>query len=192
MPEELVVLVNEKNKQIGTMPKAEVHGKETPLHRAFSAFIFRQSDGQFLLQQRSKHKKTWPLVWSNSCCGHPGPGESTLDAAKRRLKHELGLKPLWLTEALPYRYCFTRDGVMENEICPIVVGMVDREPEPNSDEVEAVRWTTWHDFLAELEKNEAGYSEWCVEEARLLEKSGLLREIVFQRVGAHNADWKHE
>lgn len=190
MAEELVVLVNEKNKQIGTMPKAEVHGAETPLHRAFSAFIFRQSDGKCLLQQRSRKKKTWPLVWSNSCCGHPGPGENTLDAAKRRLSHELGLSPLWISEVLPYRYCFVRDGVMENEICPIVVGMVDREPDPNPDEVEAVRWTSWRDFLDELEKNEAGYSEWCVEEARLLEKHGVLREIVFQRVGSHNADWQ--
>ena len=60
--EELVVLVNEQNEVIGTTPKATVHGRETPLHRAFSCFIFND-EGEFLLQQRAFSKKTWPGIW---------------------------------------------------------------------------------------------------------------------------------
>lgn len=37
---ELVVLVDEENNIIGTMPKSEVHSANTPLHRAFSVFLF--------------------------------------------------------------------------------------------------------------------------------------------------------
>jgi isopentenyl-diphosphate delta-isomerase len=69
-PIEEVVLVDEENNILGTMPKSLVHGEKTPLHRAFSAFIFNY-DKKLLLQQRSHVKKTWPLAWSNSCCGHP-------------------------------------------------------------------------------------------------------------------------
>jgi isopentenyl-diphosphate delta-isomerase len=175
--QELVVLVDEQNNVLGTMPKAEVHGAETPLHRAFSSFIFRQSDKKFLLQQRSGKKKTWPLMWSNSCCGHPGLDEPNVDAARRRLKDELGLEPLWLEEISPYRYCFVRDGVMENEICPIVVGMVDREPVLNPDEAEAVRWVDWKEFVQETKDHPERYSEWCVEETALLEKNARFKEL---------------
>src|SRR5205809_7118363 len=102
---ELVVLVDEQNKVLGSMAKASVHGAKTPLHRGFSSFVFRSSDQRLLLQQRSSKKRTWPLIWSNSCCGHPGPGESNVGAAMRRLKYELGLVPTFVEEVASYRYC---------------------------------------------------------------------------------------
>jgi isopentenyl-diphosphate delta-isomerase len=173
-----VVLVDELNRTLGTMPKGSVHQATTPLHRAFSSFIFRASDRQLLIQQRSAKKHTWPLIWSNSCCGHPGPGESNVEAARRRLRVELGLVPMLLEEVAPYRYCFTRDGIMENEICPILVGIVDAEPVINPDEVEAVRWQDWKEFLVEIEHEAINYSEWCVEEAKILNATTRFKEIV--------------
>lgn len=175
---EMVVLVDEENRELGTMAKADVHGTTTLLHRAFSSFVFRASDKHLLLQQRSSRKQTWPFVWSNSCCGHPAPGESTIDAARRRLKYELGLSPVFLEEVAPYRYCFTRDGVMENETCPILVGIVDDDPVINPDEVEAVRWREWNTFLEEIERDPTAYSEWCVEEARILQKTPRCKEVI--------------
>ena len=171
LKQELVVLVDEQNKILGTMRKDEVHRASTPLHRAVSCFIFHASDKRLLLQQRSGNKKTWPLIWSNSCCGHPGLGESNLDAARRRLMYELGLNPIFLEEVAPYRYCFTKDGTMENEICPIIVGIVECEPVINPDEVEAVQWIEWAAFLETIERNPTQYSEWCIEEARILERT---------------------
>lgn len=175
---ELVVLVDENNAMLGTMPKAEVHGAETPLHRAFSSFIFRASDKKFLLQQRASTKKTWPLMWSNSCCGHPGLGESNVDSARRRLSAELGLVPLWLEEVAPYRYCFVHKGVMENEICPIIVGMADTEPVLNPNEVEAIQWVDWDWFVEETRHNPEGYSEWCVEETAILDANARFKELL--------------
>lgn len=177
-PEELVVLVDDSNRVLGTAPKRTVHQATTPLHRAFSSYIFRRSDRKLLLQQRSSRKKTWPLVWSNTCCGHPGLDESNTDAARRRLQRELGLEPAVLEEVAPYRYCFTRDGVMENEICPILVGIADAEPIPNPDEVEAVRWVDWKDFLEEVDRPTPPYSEWCVEQVGVLRSSPRFHEIV--------------
>ena len=40
MEEEKVILVNEHDEQIGTMPKLEAHEKAV-LHRAFSVFVFK-------------------------------------------------------------------------------------------------------------------------------------------------------
>lgn len=177
MIQELVVLVDEENTVLGTMPKAEVHQETTPLHRAFSSFIFRVSDGKFLLQQRSSKKKTWPMMWSNSCCGHPAPEESNVDAAHRRLRAELGLSLVALEQVAPYRYCFSHLGVMENEMCPIIVGFVDAEPVLNPDEVESIRWVDWQEFIGEAKRFPERYSEWCVEETLILENNARLREL---------------
>src|SRR5258708_6704908 len=88
--EEYVVLVDDHNNVLSTAPKLPTHNHNTPLHRGFSVFLFN-TKGQLLLQQRSHTKKTWPLVWSNSICGHPLLDETPIDAAKRRLQFELGI-----------------------------------------------------------------------------------------------------
>lgn len=166
--EELVVLVNEANEMLGTMPKARVHGAETPLHRAFSCFLFNDK-GEFLLQQRSHKKKTWPLMWSNSVCGHPMPDEDTETAVRRRAQFELGVSVENLRFVSPYRYKAVKDGVMENEICPIFCGRVTEKPQPNSDEIEALQWMLWSDFVDEIHSNPELYSVWCREEAAIIE-----------------------
>ena len=178
MTQEAVVLVDEENRVLGTMPKIDVHREWTPLHRGFSCFVFRAGDRWLLIQQRSGKKKVWPLAWSNSCCGHPGLAESNVDAARRRLKYELGINPTFLQEVAGYRYCCTRDGVMENEICPILVGIVENEPVIDPDEVEAVSWIRWSAFLKDIERNPARYSEWCIEEARILDKAPGCRALI--------------
>ncbi len=174
---EEVVLVDEENNILGTMPKALVHGASTPLHRGFSLFLFNRK-GELLLQQRSHTKKTWPLAWSNSVCGHPGLHESNVDAAKRRLSHELRMEAITIEEVAPYRYTFVRTGVMENEICPILVGMTEEEPKPNLEEVEAVRWVAWGVFLEEVNAERNAFSEWCEEEARILSGNKRLKELL--------------
>ena len=175
--EELVVLVDEDNNETGTMPKLEVHGADTPPHRGFSAFLFN-TDNKLLVQQRSHKKVTWPLMWSNSVCGHPLPGENTEAAVERRAAFELGLEVSDLTWATPYRYRFERDGIVENEICPVYIGRVIAAPTPNPDEVEAVKWLTWSDFLAELKTQPDLYSEWCHEEAEILEDEKIVKRFL--------------
>lgn len=169
---EQVVLVDEKNNILGTMPKKEAHRRKTPLHRAFSAFIFNNK-GELLLQKRSGHKKTWPEIWSNSCCGHPALGEKNAKAAKRRISEELGLKVKDIKEIAPYRYKFSKNGIMENEICPILAVFLKKVPENikfDKKEVERVRWVKWENFLREIKENPKKYSPWCVEQAKILRR----------------------
>ena len=92
MPEEQVILVNEKDEPIGLMNKLEAHEKAV-LHRAFSVFILNDKN-EIMLQQRARQKYHSPLLWTNTCCSHPRPGEETIVAAKRRLKEEMVLNEL--------------------------------------------------------------------------------------------------
>lgn len=175
---EYVVLVDEKNNPLGNVLKSEVHSDATPLHRAFSCFLFN-GEGQLLLQQRAKVKKTWPLVWSNSCCGHPMPGEPFEDAVRRRVSFELGMGVDQLYCAIPrYRYRYEMKGVVENEVCPVFIALTYSEVKANPDEVENTFWISWASFLDEIKERPERYSEWCVEEAGLLANSDIFQEFL--------------
>jgi isopentenyl-diphosphate delta-isomerase len=179
MNTEEVVLVNEENEVLGTALKSQVHTANTPLHRAFSIFVFNKN-GEVLLQQRSAFKKTWPLVWSNSCCGHPALNESMEAAAKRRLEFELGisLPTSEIHNVLPtYKYRAEKDGIVEHEICPVLIATYNGEISPNPHEIAAIRWVKWQDFLDELKKQN-DYSPWCIEESQLLNENGRFQELI--------------
>ncbi len=179
--DEQVVLVDDHDRPTGTCPKSEVHTAETPLHRAFSVFLF-DSRRRLLLQQRGRAKTTWPLVWSNSCCGHPLPGESREHAAHRRLREELGISGVALQLALPdYRYRTEHMGVVENEICPVFIGIAPGDLSINEEEVEAVRWMDWEGFVGSLGTGADWLSPWCIEEAALLHESGAVRALLSEQ-----------
>ncbi len=179
---EQVVLVDSQDSPVGTALKSEVHQADTPLHQAFSCFVFRPN-GQLILQQRAASKITWPNIWSNTCCGHPLPNESRMKAVKRRLDYELGMKANFkLFNVLPkYRYCATHLGVMENEICPVFVGFSDNDMTLNPDEVQATQEVNWTDFVAAIkDSNDDTWdhlSVWCREEAILLDQSKAFQKL---------------
>ena len=167
---EKVVLVDEKDNQVGVELKSKVHHKNTPLHRGFSVFLF-DKDGRILATQRNEEKKTWGGVWSNSFCGHPRPSESYELAVERRVVEELGCGIKNLEKVSDYRYKFERGGVVENEICPIFYGEIDGGLSPNPKEIQAWGWFEWGDFMDELRlDDENKWSEWSKEEALLVEK----------------------
>lgn len=174
---EHVVLVDESDVVLGTFPKKKVHGSETPLHRAFSLFLFNPGK-QLLLQQRAGSKKTWPMVWSNSCCGHPLPGESYEGAVIRRTLFELGIRLEKVIKISDYRYCFSKDGVMENEVCPIFTAVFDGNAQPNPTEIEAIQWIDWADWVAQTIDFPNRFSPWCVEETRIMTQKQSWKKAV--------------
>lgn len=111
-------------------------------------------------------------MWTNTVCGHPASGESVIDAAKRRLDRELGLRTediRNLREVAPYRYRFAdKNGIVENEICPILVAYSDVDPNPDPKEVEEWKWMKWEEFLEEVKNQPDRYSPWCREEESLI------------------------
>ncbi|MDN5551625.1 MAG: isopentenyl-diphosphate Delta-isomerase, partial [Brevibacterium sp.] len=118
----MVVLVDHLGDPIGVQSKADVHGQSTPRHLAFSCHVVDER-GRLLVTRRALTKKTWPGVWTNSFCGHPGPGESLEDAVRRRAGFELGLTVDDITCAIADFGYVARDatGIQENEHCPVFI-----------------------------------------------------------------------
>jgi isopentenyl-diphosphate delta-isomerase len=163
--EEQVVLVDEGGTPCGFEAKATVHHEATPLHLAFSCYVF-DTDGRLLVTQRALSKLTWPGVWTNSVCGHPAPGEDLTAAVRRRAADELGLSLLGLTLVLPrFRYrAVMGNGIVENELCPVFVARTTDPPEVDPAEVESWQWLTWAGFRDEVLRGARRVSPWCVEQ----------------------------
>lgn len=158
MIEERVIIVNDKDEQIGTMPKLEAHEKAV-LHRAFSVFVFNDQN-ELMLQQRAKHKYHSPLLWTNTCCSHQRDGESNLEAGKRRLMEEMGFV-VDLKETISFIYKAPFDnGLTEHEYDHIMVGHYNDEPMINPDEVEAWKWMLLENVKADIELHPELYTEW--------------------------------
>ncbi|MGV3657424.1 MAG: isopentenyl-diphosphate Delta-isomerase [Chitinophagaceae bacterium] len=158
MSEPEVILVNEQDEAIGTMPKMEAHEKGA-LHRAFSVFIF-DSRGRMLLQQRAAGKYHGAHLWTNACCSHPYPGEVTAAAAQRRLLEELGFAvPLQSIFSFTYR-ADVENGLIEHEFDHVFAGTWEKEINFNKDEVAAVRYQSMSDIKADIEKTPHLFTTW--------------------------------
>lgn len=159
-----VILVDEQDQQTGTEEKLIAHQKGL-LHRAFSVFVFYQGENndepELLLQQRQSDKYHCGELWSNTCCSHPFPEEKTLDAAKRRLKEEMGIE-LELREAGGFHYIAKFDnGLTENELDHVVLGFTEDKNVPfNTSEVKAIEWMPLAQLLQELVDTPEKFTPW--------------------------------
>jgi isopentenyl-diphosphate delta-isomerase len=177
----MLELVDATGATIGTAEKLSAHLPPGRLHRAFSVFLFDTS-GRLLLQRRASGKYHSPGVWSNTCCGHPYPGEEPFVAAARRTAEELGVSPSLLREAgtVTYNHPDPASGLVEQEYNHLFVGLVKTEPKPDPDEVSEAGFVT----AAELERlrEDHAFSAWFM---TVLDAA---RPTVRQLVGA-SAGW---
>ena len=158
MAEEHVILVNERDQEIGLMPKLEAHQKAV-LHRAFSVFIFN-SENELMLQQRASNKYHSPNLWTNTCCSHQRSGESNIQAGTRRLYEEMGFTTS-LKEITSFIYKAPFDnGLTEHELDHIMVGYYNEDPVINSDEVEDWKWMKIEDVKNDISLNPDLYTAW--------------------------------
>lgn len=160
---EMVVLVDDDGHEIGQALKSEVHTANTPLHRAFSIHLFN-SEGNVLITRRALSKKTWPGVWTNAVCGHPAPGEDTVDAIVRRVQHEIGATPTNIVKVLPdFRYrAVDASGIVENEICPVYTGVIAGNPQPDDSEVCEWQWVSPAKLETATTATPFAFSPWLV------------------------------
>ena len=171
--DELVVLLDDGGRAVGTADKRSVHHGSTPLHLAFSCYVF-DATGRLLVTRRALEKPTFPGAWTNSACGHPRPGERLRDAVSRRVHEELGLALHDLRIVLPlFRYRATGpNGAQENEICPVFTARTAEQPRPDDAEVAATRWEPWSEFSAGVLDGSREVSPWCREQVPQLVRLG--------------------
>lgn len=160
-PREEVVLLAEDGTPTGTADKATVHTATTPLHLAFSCHLF-DGEGRILVTRRALGKATWPGVWTNSFCGHPGPGEVIEDAVRRRASDELGARIDNLTPVLPdFRYrAVDAAGTVEYEVCPVYTATIVGELAPSAAEVAEWTWADPRSLLTAIEATPWAFSPW--------------------------------
>lgn len=160
---ELVVLLSEGGKPIGTADKETVHSENTPLHAAFSCHVF-DARGRVLVTRRALTKRTFPGVWTNAFCGHPAPGEDVEAAIRRRGLRELALPIGDLEVVLPdFRYrAVDSSGIVENEICPVYRTVARDDPMPRPDEVDDWAWVIPGDLRRATQLTPFAFSTWLV------------------------------
>ena len=158
MIQEMVILVDEHDKEIGLMEKQEAHIKGL-LHRAFSVMVFN-GKGEMLLQQRALSKYHSGGLWTNTCCSHPRQGETTEEAAHRRLQEEMGFDcELQLHQTFIYKAPF-ENGLTEHELDHVMIGYYDEEPIINPEEVESWKWMKIEDVKTDMIQNPDIYTVW--------------------------------
>lgn len=168
-----VTLLAEDGTAVGTLAKSAVHTTETPLHLAFSCYVL-DSCGRLLLTRRALGKRTWPGVWTNSFCGHPRPEEDMIVAVRRHGVDELGIDLSGIRLVLPhYRYrAVDASGIVENEICPVHIVVIDGQPTVNPDEVSEWTWVEVSALIEGITHTPFAFSPWLVEQLPLLRKLG--------------------
>jgi|SRR5690242_3677478 len=160
-----IVLVDPEDRAIGVAPKRTVHLLGLR-HRAFS-ILLRDDIGRVLLQRRAADKYHSGGLWANSCCGHPQPGETTPDAAARRLHEELGVHAT-LNHAGTFTYrAVVGETMIEHELDHVFVGTAAGEIVPDPKEISAIAWTSVDELAADLRANPHRYAPWLQDVLRI-------------------------
>lgn len=174
---ETVILVDTEDKVIGSSGKLPAH-RTGKLHRAFSILI-TNPQGELLLQQRAAQKYHFAGRWSNTCCGHPRPGEKTWAAAERRLHEELGFTvPLTKIANFKYRADDPVSGLIEHEQLHVFWGQYADAVYPNPDEVSSCRWMLPDRIRRSLAFCPDMFTPWfAILASKFIQGNGICRDV---------------
>jgi isopentenyl-diphosphate delta-isomerase len=158
---EMLILVDDNDREIAFKDKESCHLIPAALHRAFSIFIVN-SQGEMLIHKRQRTKMTWPGYWTNACCSHPRKGEALNEAARRRLTEELGIacdvEPLF-----KFHYKADYDATYgEHEVDHVFLGIYDGDVKPNIDEIEEHRFMSIDRLMDDLKARSDEYTPWFI------------------------------
>jgi len=156
--EEILVLVDESDNEIGTDTRENCHLGNGKRHRAYTVFLFH--GGKLLLQQRSAEKTLWPGAWDVSFTSHVYPGETYVQAAVRKGKQELNAKFGELRDVCSFVYFAPQGKWAENEFCRLLVGEFDGRVKPNPKEISAIKWVTLPELKEALRADPSSHTPW--------------------------------
>ena len=155
---EQVILVTPQNEEVGTMEKMEAH-RTGVLHRAFSIFVFNEAQ-EMLIHKRAEHKYHSPGLWTNTCCSHPRPGETVMQAAERRLNEEMGFQCA-LNERFHFIYkADLEQNLIEHELDFVLTGIFAGTPQANAEEVSDWKFVSIEELMADVEACPEAYTVW--------------------------------
>lgn len=153
-----IILVDEHDNAIGTIDKSEAH-KRGYLHRSFSVFI-TDSSGRLLLRPDAPDNGRSGGLWTNTCSGYPAPGESTIAAAQRQLRKEMGIRST-LHELFAFvGRCSLGDGSAEHKYDHVLLGVYDDRPIPDPVSVPDYRYWELEEINRVLKERPEQFSPW--------------------------------
>jgi len=160
---DLLILTDLLDRQTGTATKEQTH-RSGLLHRAFSVMLYRDTESgrEFLISRRADGKYHSAGLWANSCCSHPRDGETVPEAARSRVREELGCVVPELSEigVFVYRAVFP-DGLCEYEYDHVLLGRADSEPDPDPAEVAETRWISPESLTDLLTRSPEQFAPWA-------------------------------
>ena len=134
--------------------RTKVHAKGL-WHRTIHVWAFDRK-GRILFQQRAKVKENNPGLYDTSCAGHISAGDSSINAAVRELREELGVhkSPRDLEYLFETKYEGVLNGgsYLDNEFYDVYkISLTDDEIDslvPQPGEVDGFVWMTREEFFA--------------------------------------------
>jgi isopentenyl-diphosphate delta-isomerase len=162
-----VVLVDERDNELGTAEIERAHQGEGLKHRALSVMLYRKRENkvEWLLQRRAMSKPVFAGIWGNTCCTNLRPSDEYLPRAASRLKEEMGIKIEENDLHVLYRFSYRADdpnrpGWCENELDTVIVGEWGGEVKPNPEEVSEYKWVDWEELQKDVAQNDKIYAPW--------------------------------
>ena len=138
---ERLQVVDENDNPIGIATREEAWTKGLILRHSY--IVLRDSDGNFLLQQRSLKKKSQPGKWTWAATGHVDEGETYETAAARELQEEIGVTtPLTFVGKL--RSTHPSEHGVVNLFISVFTGIITHNTPliVDPEEVQDTRWLT--------------------------------------------------
>ena len=134
MQEEYLEVVNENGEVLQSLPRSEIHGNPSLMHKVVHVLVFNSAGG-LLLQKRSMDKSVAPGKWDTSVGGHVSSGESLETAVQREMEEELGISDC----GLKFLYTYIHSNPHETELVYTYSCVYDREIKFQQDEIDEVR-----------------------------------------------------
>jgi isopentenyldiphosphate isomerase len=141
---ELLAVVNDRGEIIKNLPRSEIHGNPSLMHRVVHVLVFN-SEEDLLLQKRSMNKDVAPGKWDTSVGGHVNADETLDEAVKREMEEELGITSC----DLEFLYNYIHSNEYETELVYTYSCSHDGEINFQKDEIDEVR--SWS--MAEIKRN---------------------------------------
>ncbi|MFH0769928.1 MAG: isopentenyl-diphosphate Delta-isomerase [Candidatus Peregrinibacteria bacterium] len=158
-----VILCDQNGNSTSQSDLHTAHAGEGKLHRAFSVFVFRNSQRELLMQRRSLDKPLFCGLWANTCCSHPQEGEDDREAAEKRLREECGFScPLSAIASFVYRAPDPSENGTEYEYDTIFVGDLTKPVTLNADpkEVMELKWQSLENIIRDMTHHAKLYAPW--------------------------------
>ncbi len=142
--EELLEVVTKDGGIIKTLPRSEIHGNPSLIHKVVHVLVFNRKRELFL-QKRSINKDVAPGKWDTSVGGHVDAGETFNEALRREMREELGI-----TVCEPkFLYSYIHSNPYETELVYTYSCIYEGKINFGKDEIEEVRlWS-----MEEINKN---------------------------------------